>query len=124
MHNNYSNENLPLLRLQADETGQRLKDLNFKYTRLVCSTLIRATETADIIAKYLPNVPRETCSMLVEGSPVVPDPGSSNWRPERKVSAGAFCCLNLVHVCCQQPCSGSSGKWTPLGCKVSVYNWS
>lgn len=106
MHN--SNENLSLLRLQADETGQRLKDLNFKYTKLVCSTLIRATETADIIAKYLPSVPRESCSMLVEGSPVVPDPASSNWRPERKVSAGTFCCLNLV--CCQQPYSGSSRK--------------
>ena len=94
MHNSY----VLLFRLQADETGKRLKDLKLKYTKLVCSTLIRATETADIIAKYLPNVPRETCSMLVEGSPVVPDPASSNWRPERKVSAGTFCYLNLV--CC------------------------
>jgi len=57
-----------------------------KYTKLVCSTLIRAAETADIIAKYLPNVPRETCCLLREGAPVVPDPASSNWRPDKKVS--------------------------------------
>ncbi|KAJ7386966.1 hypothetical protein OS493_003928 [Desmophyllum pertusum] len=37
-------------RVQANTTGQRLKDLDFKYTKLICSTLIRATETADIIA--------------------------------------------------------------------------
>lgn len=71
-------------RLQANQTGQRLKDLNLKYTKLVCSTLIRAAETADIIAKYLPNVPRETCCLLREGAPVVPDPASSNWRPDKK----------------------------------------
>ena len=73
-------------RLQAKTTGQRLKDLNFKYTKLVCSTLIRAIETADIIASYLPDVPRETCCMLREGAPVKPDPSSPNWKPEKKVS--------------------------------------
>ena len=73
-------------RLQASTTGQRLKDLNFKYTKLVCSTLIRAVETADIIASYLPDVPRDTCCMLREGAPVKPDPSSPNWKPEKKVS--------------------------------------
>ncbi len=73
-------------RLQADITGQRLKDLNLKYTKLFCSTLIRAAETADIIAKYLPDVPRETCCMLREGAPVTPDPSSKNWKPNKKVS--------------------------------------
>lgn len=71
-------------RLQANQTGERLKNLNLKYTKLVCSTLIRAAETADIIAKYLPDLPRETCPMLREGSPVKPDPSSSRWRPEKK----------------------------------------
>lgn len=70
-------------RQQANITGQRLKDLDFKYTKLVCSTLIRAVETADIIAKYLPKVPRETCGFLREGSPVPPDPASKNWRPDK-----------------------------------------
>jgi len=75
-------------RLQANTTGQRLKDLcvNLKYTKLVCSTLIRAIETADIIASYLPDVPRETCCMLREGAPIKPDPSSPNWKPEKKVS--------------------------------------
>ena len=75
-----------LFRQQANITGQRLKDLDFKYTKLVCSTLIRAVETADIIAKYLPEVPRETCGFLREGSPVPPDPASKNWRPDKRVS--------------------------------------
>lgn len=75
-----------VFRLQANTTGQRLKDLNLKYTKLVCSNLIRAVETADIIASYLPDVPRETCCMLREGAPVKPDPSPPNWKPEKKVS--------------------------------------
>ena len=74
-------------RIQANQTGQRLQSLNIKYTKLVCSTLIRATETADIIAQHLPNVPRETCDLLREGAPIVPEPpSSSNWRPAKRVS--------------------------------------
>lgn len=73
-------------RIQANQTGQRLQSLNIKYTKLVCSTLIRATETADIIAQHLPNVPRETCGLLREGAPIVPEPSSSsNWRPAKRV---------------------------------------
>ncbi|CAH3198449.1 unnamed protein product [Porites evermanni] len=72
-------------RIQANQTGQRLQSLNIKYTKLVCSTLIRATETADIIAQQLPNVPRETCDLLREGAPIVPEPpSSSNWRPAKR----------------------------------------
>lgn len=71
-------------RMQAQQTGERLKNLNLKYTKLVCSNLIRAVETADIISSYLPDVPRQTCQMLREGSPVEPDPASSRWRPEKK----------------------------------------
>jgi len=74
-------------RIQANQTGQRLQSHNIKYTKLVCSTLIRATETADIIAQHLPNVPRETCDLLREGAPIVPEPSSSNWRPAKRVSS-------------------------------------
>ena len=74
-------------RIQANQTGQRLQSLNIKYTKLVCSTLIRATETADIIAQHLPDVPRETCDLLREGSPIVPEPSSSHWRPAKRVSS-------------------------------------
>ncbi|XP_032236163.1 serine/threonine-protein phosphatase PGAM5, mitochondrial isoform X2 [Nematostella vectensis] len=70
-------------RLQAEITGQRLKDLNHNYTKIIVSDMIRAEQTADKICKYLPNVPRETCSMLREGAPFPPDPPSSNWRPEQ-----------------------------------------
>lgn len=74
-------------RQQAETTGQRLKNLNWKYTKLVCSTLIRAVETADIIAKHLPEVPRESCDFLQEGAPAPPDPPSRHWRPDKTVSA-------------------------------------
>ena len=75
-------------RIQANQTGQRLQSLNIKYTKLVCSTLIRAIETADIIAQHLPNVPRETCDLLREGAPIIPEPpSSSNWRPAKRVSS-------------------------------------
>lgn len=70
-------------RQQAETTGQRLKNLNWKYTKLVCSTLIRAVETADIIAKHLPEVPRESCDFLQEGAPAPPDPPSRHWRPDK-----------------------------------------
>ena len=67
-------------------TGQRLKDLGFKYSILVNSTMKRAVETADIISAYLPDVPREDCCMLREGAPIVPEPPSAKWRPEDVVS--------------------------------------
>ena len=86
-------------RLQANTTGQRLKDLNLKYTKLVCSTLIRAAETADIIATYLPDVPRETCCMLREGAPVVPDPSSSNFKSDKKVSVTCAKCTIIMSLC-------------------------
>ena len=84
----YNYSVLFISRIQANQTGQRLQHLNIKYTKLVCSTLIRAIETADIIAQHLPNVPRETCDLLREGAPIVPEPpSSSNWRPAKRVSS-------------------------------------
>ena len=72
--------------MQADITGQRLKDLNFKYSKLINSTMKRAVETADIISQHLPEVQREECSLLREGIPISPEPPFSNWKPEKAVS--------------------------------------
>ena len=41
-------------REQAEFTGQRLAALGLKYDIMVHSTMARATETANIISKYLP----------------------------------------------------------------------
>lgn len=41
-------------REQAELTGQRLAALGLKYDIMVYSTMARATETANIISKYLP----------------------------------------------------------------------
>ena len=78
-------------RMQADMTGQRLKDLNLKYTKLINSTMKRAVETADIISQHFPEVQREECCMLREGAPISPEPPSSNWRPEKAVSDSEMC---------------------------------
>ena len=41
-------------REQAELTGQRLASLGLKYDVLIHSSMTRATETAQIISKYLP----------------------------------------------------------------------
>lgn len=71
-------------RQQADLTGRRLKQLNIPFTRLVHSTMTRATETADIIYKHLDALPKESCELIREGAPVPPDPPVNNWAPEDK----------------------------------------
>lgn len=43
-------------RTQAEYTGKRLREIGFPYTLIVKSTMARAQETADIIAKNLPEV--------------------------------------------------------------------
>lgn len=70
---------------QANRVGERLQELALPYTRIIKSTMTRATETADIIHKYLPNIPMSSCDFIREGSPIVPEPPSSNWKPEPKV---------------------------------------
>ncbi|XP_071848424.1 serine/threonine-protein phosphatase PGAM5, mitochondrial-like isoform X1 [Apostichopus japonicus] len=69
---------------QAVFTGHRLAELNFPYTLMYNSTMTRARETADIIAKHLPEVPREECSMLREGAPIKPEPPAGHWKPDVK----------------------------------------
>ena len=73
-------------REQARITGLRLKELALPYTRLIQSTMTRATETASIISKQLPSDLQVTsCDFLREGAPIKPEPGSSSYRPEAKV---------------------------------------
>lgn len=73
-------------REQARLTGLRLKELALPYTRLVQSTMTRATETASIISKQLPTSLEVTsCDFLREGAPIKPDPPVGSWRPESKV---------------------------------------
>lgn len=71
---------------QADCVGRRLKELDFNYTKLTYSTMTRAKETAEIILKYLPDIPTASDDLLREGSPIPPEPPSGTWRPEKQVS--------------------------------------
>jgi len=65
-------------------TGQRLRELscqnNFKYDKIIVSTMTRALESADIIAESLPDVKRELPgdALLREGAPYPPEP--PNWN--------------------------------------------
>lgn len=76
-------------RRQAKGTGTRLAQLDMDYTKIVVSTMERARETADIIAKELPSsVPREDPdAILVEGEPIKPEP-DFGWRPEASYYTG------------------------------------
>ena len=73
-------------RCQAALTGKRLKEFSRPYGRLVSSTLTRARETTNIICESLPDVPVETCEMLIEGAPCRPEPPSGHWKPDHHVS--------------------------------------
>lgn len=74
-------------REQARLTGKRLADLaagvkrdaygevKISYSQLVCSTVLRAQQTAEIISQELPGVPRAPDDVLLaEGFPVLPLP--------------------------------------------------
>lgn len=77
-------------RLQAEKTAERLKQMPHKFDRILYSDMPRATETAEIISKTLPEVPRKMCSMLREGAPPVhPSPKLSRANDERSFRDGA-----------------------------------
>ena len=63
--------------------------------------MTRAKETADIIHKQLPELPREESDLLREGAPIPPEPPVGHWRPEASVryclpvSASDQCLLSL-----------------------------
>lgn len=84
----------PLGRKQAAVTGQRLQELGHSYLTLHYSTMLRATETAQIILQTLTNVPTRTCDLMREGSPIRPEPKSRTWRPEEVVICNE---LGVVH---------------------------
>jgi len=67
---------------QAVATGYRLSTYPHKVTVIHHSTMTRAKETTNHIAKFLPGVPLQECPLLVEGGPVTPIPGPSA-SPER-----------------------------------------
>lgn len=73
-------------RKQADMTGQRLKETGIPFTRMVHSTMTRATETAEIIHKHLQWLPMEPCELICEGAPVPPEPPSrsTTWSPSAR----------------------------------------
>lgn len=73
-------------RLQAHETGKRLKDLNFPYTNFVSSTMQRAKETAEIIEQYVPLKICEYDDNLREGMPYPPEPPIALYRFEHRVN--------------------------------------
>ena len=56
---------------KVDENGNEMKNSNI---RLVKSTMTRATETANIILKQLPELEQASCDLLREGAPCIPDP--------------------------------------------------
>ncbi|KAM7416384.1 hypothetical protein PAMA_018448 [Pampus argenteus] len=72
----------PLGREQAELTGQRLAALGLKYDVLIHSSMARATETANIISKYLPGVDLLSCDLLREGAPIQPVPPVTHWKPD------------------------------------------
>ncbi|CAD5113025.1 DgyrCDS2226 [Dimorphilus gyrociliatus] len=69
-------------RLQAHETGKRLKDLALPYTMFVSSTMQRAKETAEIIENYLPIKIGIYDDNLREGMPYPPEPPIMMYRSE------------------------------------------
>ncbi|KAL0979222.1 hypothetical protein UPYG_G00182330 [Umbra pygmaea] len=69
-------------REQAELTGQRLAALGLKYDILIHSSMTRATETAQIISKYLPGVELVSCDLLREGAPIEPVPPVTHWKPD------------------------------------------
>ncbi|KAK7871299.1 hypothetical protein R5R35_007574 [Gryllus longicercus] len=68
---------------QAVRTGERLKELALPYTKLVRSTMTRATQTAQYIEQALEKeLPVNDCCMLQEGAPIPPEPPVGHWKPE------------------------------------------
>lgn len=65
---------------QADRLGRRLRTVPFSAVHH--SPLARATQTADIVARYLPQVPRHDCNFVADRTPV-PSAAERGRYPER-----------------------------------------
>ncbi|MEU4677235.1 histidine phosphatase family protein [Micromonospora sp. NPDC023737] len=70
-------------RWQADRLGRRLKGTTF--ATMHHSPLSRAAETAEILAEYLPDVPRHACDFAMDRTPV-PSAEHRTEYPERFLS--------------------------------------
>ena len=88
---------------QANRVGERLRELDLPYTRIIKSTMTRATETADIIHKHLPDIPMSSCDFIREGSPIVPEPPVSHWKPEPKVRTTSRVLTLISQTVCDRP---------------------
>ena len=64
---------------QANYAGLRLKELALPHNNITHSTMTRATETAQIIIKHLPNVSVTSCDLLREGYPIRHEPHEPNF---------------------------------------------
>ena len=85
-------------RQQAEATGKRLQELGFSYTSLIHSTMTRAQETAKIIESFLKNITIKSDSLLNEGSPIQPEPPSSNWKAEINVRIIIYMNLKFLYM--------------------------
>lgn len=72
-------------RKQAAISGERLKELDIEFDKIIRSTMTRAQETAKIISLSLPELKMLDDSMLEEGAPIPPEPPVGHWRPEISV---------------------------------------
>jgi hypothetical protein len=72
-------------REQSKLTGQRLCEMDLEYTRLVCSTMTRAIETAELLRGSLQHLQLERDPVLCEGAPIKPEPFHSTWKPDNYV---------------------------------------
>ncbi|KAH8301456.1 hypothetical protein KR059_003630 [Drosophila kikkawai] len=79
----YGSHLTDLGRLQAQRTGQRLREMGVTWDQVVTSTMPRAEETATIILKELDidTQKMKHCSLLPEGTPYPADPPpKGSWR--------------------------------------------
>jgi len=67
---------------QAEETAKRLKEFGYKFDKIIISTMIRATQTGEIIAKHFPDVDVEYSGLIEEGFPAAPRPPLKGWELE------------------------------------------
>ncbi|XP_065091422.1 serine/threonine-protein phosphatase Pgam5, mitochondrial isoform X2 [Ochlerotatus camptorhynchus] len=67
---------------QAAISGERLKELDINFDKIVRSTMTRAQETAKIMSISLPELKLYDDALLEEGAPIPPEPPVGHWRPE------------------------------------------
>jgi serine/threonine-protein phosphatase PGAM5 len=70
----------PAGREQADRLGRRLSAVSF--SAIHHSPLLRAIQTADLVAGHLPTVPRHGCDFVTDRTPV-PSAGQRGQYPDR-----------------------------------------